>query len=90
MDNRTLATRLTGMAHELEQKRASVYRIRAYRKAAETVMGLDQPIEDLVLEGGRKKVQALPGIGDHISRKIEELIRSEKEARTAVGCGEMA
>jgi DNA polymerase/3'-5' exonuclease PolX len=84
MDNRTLAERLTGMAHDLERKRSSVFRSRAYRRAAETILGMDCPVEDLVAQGGRKLLKAMPGIGPKISRKIEELIRSEKEDRLAV------
>ncbi len=75
MDNRALAQRLKSLANALETKRASLYRIRAYRRAAETILGLDRPVEELVEEGGPKKLADLPGIGRSLSRTIESLIR---------------
>ena len=75
MDNRTLAQRLLEMAHSLEEKHASLYRIQAYRRAAETILGLDRPIEDLVAGEGRKALKQLPGIGPKLSEKIEKLVR---------------
>jgi DNA polymerase/3'-5' exonuclease PolX len=78
MDNRTLAERLTSMAHDLEQDRASLFRIRAYRRAAETILSLDRPVEELVTLGGRKELAELPGIGRRLSRTIEKLVRGDE------------
>ena len=80
MDNRTLAQRLTGMAHTLEGKRASLFKIRAYRRAAETVLGLDRPVEELVEHGGHKELAELPGIGPSLSKTIEDLVRNQKSS----------
>ena len=44
--------------------------------AAETVMGLDEPVEEIVVQRGRKGLEELPGIGDHISRDLETLVRT--------------
>jgi DNA polymerase/3'-5' exonuclease PolX len=74
MDNRTLAKRLAGRAHALEGERASLFRVRAYRRAAETILGLDFPVAKVLEEGGRKKLAALPGIGRGLSRTIENLV----------------
>lgn len=76
MDNRTIAQRLTGFAKLLEDKRGNLYRIQAYRRAAETVLGLDRPVEEIVANEGRKGLQALPGIGSRLSEAIEDLIRT--------------
>ena len=76
MDNRTIAQKLLNMAHSLEEKHASLYRVQAYRRAAQTVMGLDRPVEDLVASAGRKALKELPGIGAKLSFKIETLVRT--------------
>ena len=76
MDNRTIAQRLLEMARSLEGKHASLYRVMAYRRAAQTVMGLDQPVEEIVASAGRKALKDLPGIGVKLSVKIETLVRN--------------
>jgi DNA polymerase/3'-5' exonuclease PolX len=76
MDNRTIARRLFGAAHSLEQEHANVYRVQAYRRAAETVLGLDEPVEDIVNHAGRKALKKLPGIGVKMAAKIETLVRT--------------
>jgi len=74
MDNRTLADRLRTMAHELQEKNASLYRVQAYRRAAETILGLEAPIQDMMACQGRKGLRQLPGIGAKLSQKIEEIL----------------
>jgi hypothetical protein len=76
MDNRAIAKRLLDHAAYLESHDANVYRVRAYRQAAETVMGLEEPIADLVAREGREGLEALPGIGSHLSYAIESLVRT--------------
>jgi DNA polymerase/3'-5' exonuclease PolX len=78
MDNRTLVERLTNKAHALESHRASLFRIRAYRRAIETILGLEVPVAKLLEEGGRRKLADLPGIGRGLSRTIEDLLRGAK------------
>jgi DNA polymerase (family X) len=75
MDNRTIAQRLLDMAHTLEEMHASLYRVQAYRRAAETVMGLDRSLEEMVVHDGRKALLQLPGIGVKMSVKIETMVR---------------
>ncbi len=74
MDNRTVARRLTSLARELSTQPGNLYRVRAYRRAAETVLGLDQPIHSIVSENGRAGLRKLPGIGASISTEIERLV----------------
>jgi DNA polymerase (family 10) len=74
MDNRTLACRLAERAHALEGNHANLFRIRAYRRAAETILGLDVPVAELLAGEGPKKLADLPGIGRRISRTIETLL----------------
>jgi DNA polymerase (family X) len=76
MDNRTVAHELLQVAHSLEQKHASLYRVQAYRRAAQTILGLEQPVEEIVACAGRKALKELPGIGVKLSQKIETLVRT--------------
>jgi hypothetical protein len=74
MNNATLAEKLTEYANYLEAREANVYRVRAYRQAAQTVLGLDREVKDLVAADGRTGLEALPGIGAHLSFTIEGLV----------------
>jgi DNA polymerase (family 10) len=78
MDNRAIAKKLTDHAHLLESTHDSLFRIMAYRRAAETVLGLDEPVENIVARLGRKGLQALPGIGRHLSYTIQNLVQCQK------------
>ncbi len=76
MDNVMIAQRLIGMAHDLEGQRSNLYRIRAYRRAAETVLNLERPVEDIVAEAGVDGLRELPGIGESLSEKIANLVET--------------
>ena len=76
MDNRTIAQQLLTRAHFLEKKHASLYRVQAYRRAAETILGLERPVEEIVAGEGRKALRQLPGIGPKMSVRIETLVRT--------------
>lgn len=76
MDNRTIAARLTDLAHDLEDKKANLYRIRAYRRAAQTVLSLTRSVEEIVNESGRQGLRQIHGIGASLSETIELLVRT--------------
>jgi hypothetical protein len=76
MDNTTIARKLNDYANYLEGEDSNVYRVRAYRRAAETVLSLTRPIEELVAEQGRAGLEALPGIGTSLAYTIESLART--------------
>jgi DNA polymerase/3'-5' exonuclease PolX len=88
VDNRTVAEKLTSQAHLIESERGSLYRVKAYRQAAQTILGLDEPVDAIVARSGRKGLRLLPGIGAHLSLAIENLVRTgefrtlNKEAET--------
>jgi hypothetical protein len=75
MDNYTIAERLREYANYLESQEMNVYRVRAYRRAAETVLSLDRPLAEVVAKEGRAGLEALPGIGPHLSFTLEGLVR---------------
>lgn len=74
MTNRTIAMQLFDHAHHLEERKSSLYRIRAYRRAAETILGLDRPLAEIAADGGRKSLRSLPGIGRSLSTTLESLL----------------
>jgi DNA polymerase/3'-5' exonuclease PolX len=74
MGNREIANCLTEHAHQLEIQGASLFRIRAYRRAAETILGLSRPASSIYESYGRDGLKNLPGVGDHLSYTIEGLI----------------
>lgn len=76
MNNQEIARRLLNHARDLDADRGSLYEMRAYRQAAETMLRLEEPAERLVALGGRKQLETLPGIGAHLSYTIEGLIRT--------------
>lgn len=84
MDNRAIAEKLTEYANYLEADESNLYRVRAYRKAADTLLTLDRPVADVVAAEGRAGLEALPGIGSHLSYTIEGLVRTG-EFRTLGG-----
>jgi DNA polymerase (family 10) len=84
MDNLSIAKRLLEHATYLEGRDANIYRVRAYRQAADTIMGLTQPVVDLLDKRGRQGLEELPGIASHLSYAIESLVRTG-ELRTLNG-----
>jgi len=49
------------------------FKPRAYRRAAEVIESLDEPIEDLVASGRHAE---LPGVGEAIAKKIAEIVET--------------
>ena len=76
MNNDTLARRLLEFAAVLESNGENLYRVRAYRKAASIVKMFPRPLSDLLAEGGRQALEAVPGLGEHLAYTLEGLIRS--------------
>lgn len=72
-ENDEIATRLEEAAQLLADQDANPWRVRAYRRAAETVRGLPQPASDLIAAGGVEALMALPSIGESLARSIYQL-----------------
>jgi len=75
MNNREIAEIFHSIADILEIKSENPFRIRAYRKAAQVIEELSQPIKDIYING---KLPNIPGIGEGIAGKISELIQTGK------------
>jgi Helix-hairpin-helix domain len=76
VDNSAIAQKLMDYARYLEAREANVYRVRAYRRAAETILALDQPVADLFEAEGPAGLEELPGIGPRLASAVEELVRT--------------
>jgi DNA polymerase (family 10) len=76
MDNFSIAQRLRQYANQLDGADGNLFRIRAYRRAALALMGLDRPLAQLLAESGSDGLAALPGIGAHLAFTIEHLART--------------
>src|SRR5262252_3091692 len=74
LSNEQAAERLEQAARLLEEQDANIYRVRAYRTAAGTVRGLQRPVSQMLKEGGRELLCALPGIGDRLATTLEQLV----------------
>ena len=70
MTNTMIARKLRTHAHELVRKRENLYRIRAFRRAAEAVLRLDEPVAAIVACGGPAALAAVPGIGPSLATTI--------------------
>jgi DNA polymerase (family 10) len=66
-------------AAALSLEGANRFKLKAYRRAAETIEGLDQDIAELVEQG--RDLTELPGIGKAISEIIVEIVGSGKLSR---------
>src|SRR6266508_3382754 len=75
MNNRQLADTFTLIANLLEIKGEIIYKTLAYRKAAESLMGLGREASEYWKEG---KLEDIPGVGKAIAEKIDELLTTGK------------
>ena len=71
MNNREVANVFTLIANLSEIKGEIIYKTLAYRKAAESLVNLDRDVNEYWKEG---KLKDIPGVGEAISGKIDELL----------------
>jgi DNA polymerase (family X) len=73
LTNQEIADVLERVADLLEAQDANRYRVQAYRRAAVTIREHEQPLVELLAEGGVEAVDALPTIGPTIAAHVAEL-----------------
>jgi DNA polymerase (family 10) len=71
MNNRDVAQAMNRIAALLDIKGEMVYKILAYRRAAENILNLGRDINEIHREG---KLGEIPGVGKALSEKIAELL----------------
>jgi len=83
-NNQRLAALFRSMADLLATQRANPYRVRAYRRAADTLLATDEDVTAIALRQG---LEELDGIGKDLADKIREFldtgtIRAYEEMKT--------
>lgn len=73
LNNQRLAVVFRSMADLLASQRANPYRVRAYRRAADSLLALDEDIADVAR---RQALEEIDGIGRELADKIEEFLRT--------------
>lgn len=69
--NQRLATLFRSLADRLATQRANPYRIRAYRRAADSILALQEDISAVATRGA---LEDIPGVGRDLSEKIREFL----------------
>jgi DNA polymerase (family 10) len=75
MNNRELADTFTLIADLSEIKGEIIYKTLAYRRVAESLAALSRDAKEYWKEG---KLREIPGVGEAIAEKIEELLKTGK------------
>ncbi len=78
VSNKEIAELFDGMASLLEMKGDSIFKIRAYRRAARIIEQLPTPLEQAIKDD--VDLMSIPGIGKAISNKIKEMVSTGKVA----------
>lgn len=76
LDNADVADKLDEVATLLEAQHANRYRVAAYRRGAETVRGMSEPIGRVAEREGVEGLEHLPGIGETLARAIVTMHRT--------------
>ena len=71
--NQQLAALFRSIAELLAAQRANPYRIRAYRRGADALLGLEEDVADVAQ---RNALEDIDGIGNDLSEKIKEFLRT--------------
>lgn len=69
--NRDLAQVFRFLANALEWQGENVFKVRAYRLAADTLEALNEPVQELV---ARNALQDLPHIGEAVDKKVRQYL----------------
>ena len=82
MSNNEIANRLQEQARLLRKRHDNLYRVKAYRNAAQVLLRLEEPVEALVHEKGPHALEELPGIGKRLAKTIAHYLETgEWQAR---------
>ncbi len=72
--NGAVAARLEEAGELLAQQGANEFRVRAYRRGAETLRAMTSAVADVWASQGFKGLTRLPGIGDSLAQAIEQIM----------------
>ncbi|VTT96922.1 DNA-binding protein OS=Burkholderia cenocepacia GN=DT99_33995 PE=4 SV=1: HHH_8 [Gemmataceae bacterium] len=84
LSNREISQKLRERATRLAEQRDNLYRVRAFRQAAMTVLALPHELSDLVRSGGIGAIERLPGVGKSLAQTLADYLKpSRNEGTTA-------
>lgn len=86
--NEEIVKNLREIAGLLEKQNANPFRINAYRRAANTIESLNEPLKEIVEKQGIAGLTTLHGIGEGIARSIYEYVATGKMTRLETLRGE--
>lgn len=75
MTNLEIASVFRGIAGLLEKKKENWFKIMAYRKVADEIEKLPQDLSQFASNG---KLRTIPGVGEAIAKKIDEMLNTGK------------
>jgi DNA polymerase (family 10) len=52
------------------------FKPRAYEKAADSLLALGDPVEDVYARGGLRALESVPGVGKSVAAKVEEFLKT--------------
>lgn len=73
--NQDIARKLRDHASEMASRNENLYRVRAFRRAAMVVMGMNEDVTTLVKHGDRRALESVPGIGKSLAETIAGFTR---------------
>ena len=71
--NQQIAALFRSIADLLAAQRANPYRVRAYRRGADSLLVLEEDVAEIAK---RKELEEIEGVGKDLSEKIEEFLRT--------------
>ncbi|HXZ84363.1 MAG TPA: helix-hairpin-helix domain-containing protein, partial [Myxococcota bacterium] len=80
LSNAEIGDALARIADLLEAQDADPFRVRAYRRGSERVLGSPVPVAALYARGGAAALDALPEIGRTLASVIAELVRTGRSS----------
>lgn len=78
MTNQDISTTLSAIARMLTLLEENPFKIRAYERVAQTLENFPEEIAAVYARGGLKTLREIPGIGEDLSLKLEEMITTGK------------
>ena len=72
--NGVVAARLDEAAHLLAEQGANEFRVRAYRRGAETLRAMTPPVAEAFRKEGERGLRRLPGVGPSLAGSIAQIL----------------
>ena len=79
--NAKAAAALREIGTLLAEQKANPFRVNAYRRAANTIEALQEPLDRIVSREGIRGLTGLPGVGEGIARSVYEFVTTGEMSR---------